>query len=109
MPRMTPHARALASFLKCTGAVTFRFLSRIAAIGLVLLTLCPCTAPFSTYDLTAEASSAQDASDSTAKAMSALPVLVSLVVVIAPADSCWLPDASPASLQAGRSPFSTVL
>jgi len=89
--------------------VTFGSLSRFAAIFLVLLTLCPCTAPFSTYDLTAETSPIQETSDPAAKSMSALPVLVSIVVLVRPAETHWLPDASSVPLEVGRSPLRTVL
>jgi hypothetical protein len=89
--------------------VTFGFHSRFAAIVLVLLTLCPCTAPFSTYDLTAETSPIQEISDPAAKSMSALPVLASIVLLVGPDETHWLPDTSPASLEVGRSPLRTVL
>jgi hypothetical protein len=89
--------------------VTFERLSRLAAVLLVLLTLCPCTAPFSTYDITAEASPIQETSDPAGKTMSALAVLVSALVLIVPDDVYWLPDISPVSLEIGRAPLRTVL
>jgi len=95
--------------LKCALAVAFESLSRIVAIFLVLLTLCPCTAPFSTYDITAEASPLQETFDPVAKTISALPVLASPFVLVSPIGVHRLPDPSPVALEAALSPRRSVL
>ena len=89
--------------------MTFRRLSQIAAVILVLLVASPVTAPFASFDLAAGTTPVEEMLDSSSKVTLAAPVIAPFMLRIGPVDAQGLHHAVFVFQQDDRSPRLTVL